>query len=42
MTVTIPDGAIRLDHEPGASAVGKDYGPNGDDTGPVIVVWRGG
>ena len=40
MTVTIPDGAIGWAHVPGASAVGKDYGPNGDLSGPVIVVWR--
>ena len=40
MTVTIPDGAIGWANEAGESAVGKDYGPNGDLSGPVIVIWR--
>ena len=40
MTLTIPDGLIGWAHMPGESAIEKPYGPNGDQSGPAIVIWQ--
>jgi hypothetical protein len=39
MTVTVPEGAVGWSQAEGDSGLFKDYGPDGEEDGPVIIIW---
>jgi hypothetical protein len=39
LTVTVPEGAVGWSHEPGDVGQWKHYGPDGQESGPAVVVW---